>query len=227
MQILAMVGLVLAAYVIGSIPNGLLIVKIKTGKDVRQIESGHTGGTNVLRAAGFLSGLLTAILDITKGLCAVLLAKYFFSNAPVVHMFAAVAAIIGHNYSVFMPEFGESGKLVRFRGGAGGAPALGAAIGLWTPVALYILPLAVLVYFTIGYASVTTFSIAFFAFVMFVIRYYQAPETSPVEYILFGVLAMVLLGWALRTNFAKLLEGNERVVSISLHGWIKNKKTPQ
>ena len=60
-------GLVLLGYLIGSIPFGLVVVKLKTGKDIRTVESGRTGGTNAFRAAGFGAGLLTAFLDIFKG----------------------------------------------------------------------------------------------------------------------------------------------------------------
>ena len=224
MQNIAFLGVILLAYVLGSIPNGFLIVKIFTGKDVRQVESGRTGGTNALRAAGFGAGLLTAIFDILKGFLAVWLSKYFFPDAFWVHVLAATAAILGHNNSIFMPEFDENGKLVRFRGGAGGAPALGGAIGLWGPAALIILPLGVVVYFTIGYASITTISIAFFAFAVFGVLYLKDPANNHVEYIVYGLIAMALLGWSLRPNFIKLWQGNERVVSVSLHGWLKKRK---
>ncbi len=73
-QILLGMATVFAGYLIGSIPFGMLIVKSKTGKDIRQVESGRTGGTNAVRAAGFWAGLLTAILDIAKGAASVWLA---------------------------------------------------------------------------------------------------------------------------------------------------------
>jgi glycerol-3-phosphate acyltransferase PlsY len=75
MQTLIGIGAVLFGYILGSIPFGLLIVKIKTGKDIREIESGRTGGTNAMRAAGFWAGLLTAIMDIMKGAIAVWVAE--------------------------------------------------------------------------------------------------------------------------------------------------------
>jgi len=68
------------AYLIGSIPSGLLVVKAATGKDVRHIESGRTGGTNAMRAAGPLAGLFTAILDISKGAAAVWVGRSLFSG---------------------------------------------------------------------------------------------------------------------------------------------------
>ena len=67
MQIVFDIGIILLAYLFGSIPFGLLIVKLKTGKDIREVESGRTGGTNAMRAAGFWAGFATAMLDILKG----------------------------------------------------------------------------------------------------------------------------------------------------------------
>ncbi|MEP0807207.1 MAG: glycerol-3-phosphate acyltransferase, partial [Chloroflexota bacterium] len=132
MQTLIEAGVVVLGYLLGSIPFGLLIVKFKTGKDLREIESGRTGGTNTLRAAGFGAGLLTAILDILKGAASVWIAQTLSPGNHLVHVLAPVAAILGHNYSIFLIRRDEDGKL-RFHGGAGGAPALGGAVGLWLP----------------------------------------------------------------------------------------------
>src|SRR5215204_7824429 len=130
MQMLIAIGVVLLGYIIGSIPFGLLIVKSKTGKDIRTIESGRTGGTNAVRAAGFGAGLLTAVLDILKGASAVWLAQVILPQEHVFHVLAPIGAILGHNYSVFLIDRDDDGKL-HFHGGAGGAPALGGAVGLW------------------------------------------------------------------------------------------------
>lgn len=224
MQLLIDSGLVLLGYLLGSIPFGLLIVKIKTGKDIRQVESGRTGGTNALRAAGFGAGLLTAFLDVLKGAVTVWIAQAVSPTSDWVHVLAPLAAILGHNYSLYLPEFDANQRFVRFRGGAGGAPALGGVIGLWMPSLLIVLPLGALVFFSLGYASVTTMSVAFFAVIIFAVRLWLgAPGASWLD-ILYGVLAEVLLLWALRPNIKKLLGGTERVVSISLHGRLKAKK---
>lgn len=224
MQLLIQIGVVLLGYLLGSIPSGLIIVKLKTGKDVRQIESGRTGGTNAMRAAGFWAGLLTAVSDIFKGTLAVWLAQWLLPQAHWVHALAPIAAILGHNYSVFLPEYDDKGRFVRLRGGAGGATALGGAIGLWAPSVFIILPLAALLYFTVGYASVTTLSVAIFACVAFTIRLIMGEPHAHIADIVFGAVAAVILSWALRPNLKKLMEGNERIIGISLHGWIKKKK---
>jgi len=122
MQIAFDIGIVILAYIFGSIPFGLLIVKLKTGKDIREVESGRTGGTNAMRAAGFWAGFATALLDILKGAVGVWVAQWLTPNSEWVHVLAPIAAILGHNYSIFLAERGENGKF-RLRGGAGAWPA--------------------------------------------------------------------------------------------------------
>jgi glycerol-3-phosphate acyltransferase PlsY len=222
MQILLDTGIVLLAYIFGSIPFGLLIVKIKTGKDIRNIESGRTGGTNAMRAAGFWAGLLTALLDILKGAAAVWLAQAVDPQDHLLHILAPIASILGHNHSIFLIERDENGRIVRLRGGAGGAPSVGGALGLWAPSLLIVLPLGALVFFTLGYASVTTISVALFATLVFAVRAWQGVSSWMDAW--FGVAALALLLWALRPNIRKLLRGEERVVKISLHGLIKARR---
>ena len=221
MLTLSDIGIAFLAYLIGSIPFGLLIVKLKTGKDIRNVESGRTGGTNALRAAGLWAGLLTALMDILKGAAVVWLARAYDPGHHLLHVIAPLAAILGHNYSIFLPERDEQGRLVRLRGGAGGAPSVGGALGLWAPSLLFILPPGALVFFTLGYASLTTMSVALFATIVFAVR---ASQGMPWTDVLYGLAAEVLLIWALRPNIKKLVEGRERVVSISLHGRLKAKK---
>ena len=81
---------------------------------------------------------------------------------------------------------------VRLRGGAGGGPTVGGAIGLWWPSAFIVLPLAALVFFGIGYASVTTLSIAIIVTIIFAVRYSMGLATLPDVF--YGVIAFVLLG---------------------------------
>ncbi len=221
MQTLIGIGIVIAGYVIGSIPFGLLIVKSKTGKDIRTIESGRTGGTNAVRAAGFGAGLLTAILDVLKGAASVWLAQIVLPQGYLFHVLAPLAAILGHNYSLFLIRRDENGKL-RFSGGAGGAPALGGAAGLWLPILPLVVVAGALVWFTLGIASVTTMTIGLMVIVVFAIRS-ALGLVEPVT-ILYGVIAELLLLWALRPNIRKLLTGKERVIKFSLNGWLRARK---
>lgn len=221
MQILIGIGAVIIGYILGSIPFGLIIVKLKTGKDIRTVESGRTGGTNAVRAAGFGAGLLTAILDILKGAVAVWIAQALSPANPIIHVLAPVGAILGHNYSVFLIERDKDGNL-RFRGGAGGAPALGGAMGLWWPMFPIVFTVGLLVWFTIGIASITTMVVGLVVTIVFAIRASLGLQ-DPI-YVWYGVIAELLLLWALRPNIQKLLSGNERVIKYSLNGWLRARK---
>ncbi|MBE0680972.1 MAG: glycerol-3-phosphate acyltransferase [Anaerolineales bacterium] len=219
MQTVIDLGVIFLAYVFGSIPFGLLIVKLKTGKDIREVESGRTGGTNAMRAAGFWAGFATAMLDILKGFGAAWFASFITPEHHWVHVVAPLAAILGHNHSIFLPERNASGKIIAFRGGAGGAPSVGGAMGLWPASILIILPLGMLTFFTLGIASITTMAVALFAIIIFAIRASQG--LMPWIDVWYGIGAEILLIWALRPNLKKLFEGNERIVKYSLNGWLR------
>jgi glycerol-3-phosphate acyltransferase PlsY len=211
MQILTALGVLLLAYVIGSIPFGLLLVRLKTGKDIRQVESGRTGGTNVMRAAGFGAGLATATLDFFKAACTVWIARLLVPGNVWLEVLSPVAAVIGHNYSIFLRERDEKGRL-KLRGGAGGASTVGGAFGLWPGSFLIILPIGGFILFGIGYASVATMSAALLAILIFAFRAWAG--ASPWQYVLYGVLTEIILMWALRPNIKRLFNGTERVI-----GW--------
>lgn len=221
MQTLLAILAVVIGYLLGSIPFGLLIVKLKTGKDIRTVESGRTGGTNAARAAGLGAGLLTAVLDIFKGTLAVWVAQWLDPANHVLHVLAPIFAILGHNYSVFLIERDENGRL-KFRGGAGGAPALGGAAGLWLPMFPLAFGIGALIWFTIGIASLTTMAIGLVVIVIFAIRASLGLQ-EPID-VTYGIVAELLLIWALRPNIKKLLTGNERVVSMSLNGWLRARR---
>jgi len=221
MQLLIGIVAVVLGYILGSIPFGLLIVKLKTGKDLRTVESGRTGGTNAARAAGLGAGLLTALTDILKGATTVWIAKAIDPTNSLIHILAPFGAILGHNYSLFLIERGENGK-IKFRGGAGGAPALGGAMGLWLPMFPIVFGLGALIWFSIGIASLTTMAIGLVVIIIFAIQGSQGH--LPSIYIWYGIAAEILLVWALRPNIKKLMAGNERVIGMSLNGWLRARK---
>jgi len=208
------------SYLLGSIPFGLIFVKILKGHDIRNIESGRTGGTNAGRAAGLGAGVLTAIMDFFKAVIAVMIAQTIFKGQPWVEMGAALFAILGHNYSIFLLERERPGKYV-LRGGAGGAPCLGGSFAIWPPSLFIILPLGLLILFGVGYASITTLSIAFLAIIIFTIRA-AGPESSSWAYVVYGLISLLLLIIALIPNIKRLLSGNERLIGI--RAWIKKRK---
>jgi glycerol-3-phosphate acyltransferase PlsY len=122
-----MMGLLalVAAYLIGSIPFGLIVVRLMTGADVREHGSGNIGATNVLRTAGRKAGILTLLLDGMKGWFAVWLAAQLTGGSLLWTSFAALAVLLGHAFSVFLG----------FRGGKAVASFVGAFAYL-TPLPL-------------------------------------------------------------------------------------------
>ena len=93
---------VLSAYLLGSIPFGYLLVRLRTGRDVRSAGSQSIGATNVLRTAGRLMGVVTLLLDGGKGYLAVWLAAVLTERSPLWMSAAAVAVMCGHVFPIFL-----------------------------------------------------------------------------------------------------------------------------
>lgn len=220
MTVLKIITIIVLAYLIGSIPYGLIFVKILKGHDIRNIESGRTGGTNAGRAAGIGAGVLTGVMDFFKSFIAVMIAKTIFPDQPWIEITAALFAILGHNYSVFLLERQGPGKYT-LRGGAGGAPCMGGSFAFY-PLSLFIiLPATVLILFGIGYASLATLSIAFLAIILFTVRAITAGSSW--AYVVYGIIAELLLIVALIPNIKRLVSGNERLVGI--RAWLQKRKS--
>lgn len=188
------------AYLLGAIPVGLLVVQIISGEDIRRKGSGRTGGTNALRSAGLLAGVLTGLGDLAKGVGAVNVARLIRPSDPFLEALCAIAVVAGHNWSVY----------IRFRGGAGTGPNIGAAVALW-PVSLAILaPTLVGTLILTGYASVASTVTALLIVVIFTWRAITASQ--PAAYIGYALVTALLVGIALIPNYRRLLAGTERVV---------------
>jgi len=219
--VLSLVVLILA-YLVGSIPDGLIVARLFTGKDVRKIESGRTGGTNVMRAAGYPAGVITVILDVLKGVAASWITQAFFPQGnPWLQAAAALLAIVGHNYSILLLEKDSSGRW-RLRGGAGGATCLGGSIGIYPYAWVFILPFAIICFFIIGYASLTTMFVAVGAVLLFGYFAITGTGTASWAYFFYGLGSVALLFWALRPNIGRLMNGTERLVG--LRAYLKRKK---
>lgn len=214
-SVLAIIAALILSYLIGAIPVGWIIVKLFTGRDVRKVESGRTGGTNVMRAAGFVAGALTAIGDVAKGFSTSLIVAWLLpADVPIkvwLQVAAPLAAILGHNYSIYLIERRADGTL-KLRGGAGGATCFGGAMSLWPWSGAFILPIAAVVFLLVGYASMTTLSIAVSATA--ICAYLAIAYGSPWEHVVYGVISLLILGWALRPNLVRLANGTERAVGL-------------
>jgi len=119
--------ILVGAYLLGGVPFGYLLVRMKTGRDVRAMGSGNIGATNVLRTTSRTLGVITLLLDIAKGYLAVWAAGRLTGGSPVWMSAAALAVMAGHAYPVFL----------KFRGGKAVASFVGAFLCL-TPLALVV-----------------------------------------------------------------------------------------
>jgi glycerol-3-phosphate acyltransferase PlsY len=201
----------IAGYVIGSIPFGWIIVKLVKGEDVRNYGSGRTGGTNVFRAAGAPAGIITAMLDVLKGVVAVLLVRQFVpGTAGWAEALAGFGVVLGHNASCFL----------NFRGGAGGATAVGTSIALSPPSGLIAMVAGGLMLFVGGYASVASIIAGAIVAIGNTIGAMVGANYWSYAAYGWGVLGLILI--ALRPNIQRLRAGTEKRVS-----WFKRgDKTP-
>ena len=197
------VSTVIAAYLLGSIPFGYVIVRLLTGKDVRETGSGGTGATNVTRRAGKRAGILTLILDAAKGAAAVLLARWLLTPDFSINWWvaaAALAAVVGHVFPVWLG----------FRGGKGVATGLGVFFTL-APVAVagalvvFLIVVALTRYVSLGSIMAAA------ALPLCVWRWGSVTE-SPAK--LAPLMATTMIGSALvifmhRANIGRLLQGTE------------------
>src|ERR1700690_2968620 len=131
------------AYLFGSIPFGYLLVKWKTGKDIRTSGSGNIGATNVLRTTGRAAGVATLGVEVARGYLAVLIAAKMTDDDPLWMSLAALAVMAGHAFPVFL----------KFHGGKAVASFIGSFLYL-TPLPLA----AVLVLFVITVAATKAIS---------------------------------------------------------------------
>jgi len=184
-------------YLLGSIPVGFLVVRLSRGLDVRGVGSGRTGGTNVLRAAGWGAAVATGLGDALKGAAAVWLARAL-SAPPLVQALAGFAAVVGHNYSLFLG----------LRGGAGTATSIGGAIALWPVGGLLAVPVLLAAAFFSRHASVGSITVALFLPLVFAVG--AARGVVPWAYEAHSLLTSALTLWALRPNIRRLLRGEER-----------------
>ena len=183
-----------AAYLLGSIPFGYILVRLFRHQDIRESGSGNTGATNVAREAKGL-GALTLLLDLAKAVAAILLARHVLPGSYDLQVAAAVAVIVGHIYPVWLA----------FRGGKGVACAIGVFILLCPKAALGIVVIFLIVVALTRYVSLASI-LGAAAFPLF--GFYFVRHPSPV--VIFGFLFIpALIIWKHRSNIARLLAGTE------------------
>ena len=188
----------LAAYILGSIPFGLILAKLFGGTDVRKGGSGNIGATNVARVVGPLAGILTLILDVAKGSVVVLLAARLSQDSATWMMIAALAALAGHCFPIWL----------KFKGGKGVATAAGMFLVLCPLAFLGSVILFVLVVTFWRYVSLASISAA--AAMPLLMYFLWAPRHAPPLVITFGSLAAaVLIVCKHAGNIRRLVQGVE------------------
>ena len=186
------------AYLLGSIPFGLLIVKALGGRDIREIGSGNIGAANVTRNAGTIAGLLTLLLDAAKGYFSVWFAGHITGGSMRWMMAAAVAAVVGHIFPVWLS----------FRGGKGVATSLGVFLPICREAVLLAIVLWVIVVAFWRYSSLG--SIVAAAAMPLLIYALYAPTHAPPTYAMVSTIAISLLVLAKHyANFERLMAGSE------------------
>jgi len=209
MIIAKFVGVVILGYLLGSIPFGLLISRRSAKVDVRQHGSGKTGATNVLRTAGRKAAALVATLDVSKGVLAVIFAGLivrgdylivggFGLGMLVAQVLAALAAILGHNFPVFL----------RFKGGRGVATFFGGLIALCPIAAIFGGEMLLIGAGLTRYASIG--SIVGVVGTYTVLVPLTIFSSFPIEYLFYALAGSIIIIVMHRDNIVRLIQGKER-----------------
>jgi acyl phosphate:glycerol-3-phosphate acyltransferase len=188
-----------AAYLIGAIPFGYLLVKLRSGEDVRSMGSGNIGATNVLRTTGRALGFTTLLLDIAKGAVAVWLADRYLHGSVYWMSIAALVVMAGHAFPVFL----------KFRGGKAVASFIGAFLYL-SPVPL----LSVLVVFVVTVALTRYISLGSVLAAGFFPAAVWLIDHPPGVVVFVAAIAGGFIVYRHRSNLERIRAGNENLLSL-------------
>ena len=192
------------AYLIGSIPTAYIFGRLLKGIDIRQYGSGNVGATNVFRVIGRLPGIAVLFIDMLKGFaCATYVADLFMYISPVARpqlysVFFGLAAILGHNWPLFL----------RFKGGKGVATSAGVVIGLIPKIFLLGFLVWCIIFSATGFISlasiVASVSIPLFTLVF----------GEPTEIVIFSSILCLVIVYKHRPNIKRLQKGEEKRISL-------------
>jgi acyl phosphate:glycerol-3-phosphate acyltransferase len=191
---------IVLSYLLGSVPFGYLICYFSEGKDIRTLGSGNIGATNVMRSKGKLAGLLTLVLDMLKGVVAVIYGRGQF-DLPWVVLLGALAVILGHAFPVFL----------KFRGGKGVACLAGVFLVFYFPALLVFAVVFLLTLRLTRYVSLS--SLLATTALFFCILFTQVAESAIVVF-----LMLLLIIFRHRTNIGRLLAGHENEFRFKKNG---------
>jgi glycerol-3-phosphate acyltransferase PlsY len=212
MIIAKFVAVVVIAYLLGSIPFGLIIGKLKSGVDIRDHGSGKSGATNVMRTVGTKLGVLTLVLDVVKATGAVMLATVIIGRGSgvlaigsvslnwqyIAQVLAGLAAVAGHTWPVF----------ARFRGGRGVTAYFGTLFAIFPPAGIFgaeVVAIAALRSRHMSLGSLVGALAACCLMIPMAILY-----NLPLIYLAYGLVVTALLAYQHQDNIKRLRQGTER-----------------
>ena len=185
----------IAAYLIGSIPSGLILGKLIWHKDLRDYGSHNIGATNAWRTLGKTAGIAVFIADSLKGQAGVMLGLLLVGT-PFAAVVGGLCAILGHSFSLFL----------RFHGGKGVATSLGVLTMLMGQVTFIIFVIWLTIVYVSRYVSLGSVVAAFLA------PFLAALYGYPTEYVLFTAMAAILVILRHRENIGRLMHGTENKI---------------
>lgn len=198
--------LVVAAYLAGSIPFGVLVARVSGGPDPRSIGSGRTGGTNALRALGRKWAALVVVLDLAKGAVPVLVARIVTHGDPIAEVLAAGGAVLGSSRSIF----------VRFRGGRGVGTGVGTMLVIQPVAVILAAPVFFAVILVTRYVSLGSLLGSAAMFPAMLLIWAVASGAVPPAYLAWAAVGPLLVWSAHADNIDRLLHGTERKFDLSL-----------
>lgn len=214
---LLFIAVIIMGYLLGSLPFGVMIGRLMGNTDILTVGSGKTGMTNVMRVAGKKGAALALIFDVGKGALAVLLANLVFTtgyaesltSAPITFMLyaqiaAALAAIAGHTWSVFL----------KFQGGRGVNTFLGGLMAMYWPAAIVGGAIMIIIGLVSKYMSLGSITGAVVAFIMLIILNYLEVHMVGlypyIQYVIYAMIGAVFIYAVHRDNIQRLVTGKER-----------------
>ena len=216
---LTLLAIIVLAYLVGSIPTSIIVSKLTKGIDIRNYGSGNAGGTNVMRVLGWKQGLFVMVLDALKGVLAVVVvARLFSGDVPfnnatpfddftLIQIFAGIAAVVGHIWTVF----------AGFRGGKGIATALGMLLMIATIDMLIAVGAFIIVVYVSRYVSLGSIIAAVVVPLALVVRenIFNVDIQGYNTILPFIIITSLLVIFTHRKNLVKLLNGNESKITFS------------
>lgn len=193
----------LLGYLLGAVPFGLIIGRLTRGIDLREYGSHRTGATNALRTLGLPAAAAVFLLDVAKGAAAVVLARLLFADDPLVDWAAAIAgfaAIVGHNWSVF----------IGFTGGRGVATSAGGLLAMSPWTVLILAPIVFGIMWRTRYVSLGSIIGGLLAPVVTAILWLV--DLASVPAIAYALASGLLVTAAHADNIARLRAGTERKI---------------